>query len=545
MPQPASTPADRGAPASGPRLTGTFADGQRGDFALDQPRVTLGRHPSNTLRLVDREVSKEHALIEREGADFVLRDLNSSNGTFVNGRRVVRELRLRDGDEISLGSCRLVFRAGEERPGRAAPGVTVVASAASAPAFLAQMDPVPQNFRPAEELTDVAALRRDYEKLRIAHEFHRQVSLRGKQDDLFEQILAVAFQLLAADNGVIFTLEGAEGEPRFRPVVARNRQGGQAEVVLSDTVLRRVAESRRAVLTADAILDERFSAAESIVAQGIRSAMAVPLLSNGSVKAVLFLDTRQRINAFSEKDLAILSGIAAQAGIALENTALAEQVRAEALTRAELSRFLSRAVADAVIQGKIEDLRQSRLAEVSCLFADIRSFTTLAEDESPQDTVEMLNDFFTAMAQVVFRHEGNLDKFIGDCVMAVWGPPSSHPDDASRALRAALEMQDAVEELNQRRVAQGKKPIGVGIGVNTGQAVVGYMGSAERHEFTAIGDTVNTASRLCGLAAAGEVLAAESTVDRAGAGFRTEALPVLQVKGKGRGVPTFRIRGLA
>lgn len=526
---------------TGPRLAGRLADGTRAEFALELPRVTLGRHPSNVLRLVDREVSKEHALIERDGHDFVLRDLNSSNGTFVNGRRLVRELRLRDGDEIALGSSRLVFHAGEgARPG-AAPGVTVVASAASAPAFLAQMDAVPQNFRPVEELTDVAALRRDYEKLRIAHEFHRQVSLRGKQDDLFDQILKVAFQLLAADNGVIFELEG---EDRFRPIVARNRQGGQADVVLSDTVLRRVAESRRAVLTADAILDERFSAAESIVAQGIRSAMAVPLLSNGEVKAVLFLDTRQRINAFSEKDLAILSGIAAQAGIALENTALAEQIRAEALTRAELSRFLSRAVADAVIQGKIEDLRQSRLAEVSCLFADIRGFTSMAESESPQESVDMLNDFFTAMAHVVFRHEGNLDKFIGDCVMAVWGPPSSHPDDAGRALRAALEMQDAVEELNQKRIAQGKKPIGVGIGVNTGQAVVGYMGSDERHEFTAIGDTVNTASRLCGIAKAGEVLAARSTVDRAGEGFEAEPLPVLQVKGKGKGVATFRIRGV-
>lgn len=526
--------------APGPRLTGKLADGSRGDFALDRAKVTLGRHPSNTLRLVDREVSKEHALIERDGADFILRDLNSSNGTFVNGRRVLRELRLRDGDEIALGSSRLVFRSGVGAPPGKAPGVTVVASAASAPAFLAQLDAVPHNFRPAEELTDVAALRRDYEKLRIAHEFHRQVGLRGQQGDLFDQILKVAFQLLAADNGVIFTLE--EGG-RFTPVVARNRQGGQAEVVLSDTVLRKVVESRSAVLTADAVIDERFSAAESIVAQGIRSAMAVPLLTNGSVKAVLFLDTRQRINAFSEKDLAILSGIAAQAGIAMENTALAEQIRAEALTRAELSRFLSRAVADAVIQGKIEDLRQSRLAEVSCLFADIRGFTSLAESESPQESVDMLNAFFTAMANVVFRHEGNLDKFIGDCVMAVWGPPSSHPDDAARALRAALEMQDAVQALNEQRLAQGKKPIGVGIGVNTGQAVVGYMGSAERHEFTAIGDTVNTASRLCGLAKAGEVLAADSTVDRAGPGFETEALPVMQVKGKGRGVPTFRIRG--
>ncbi|HLM48263.1 MAG TPA: adenylate/guanylate cyclase domain-containing protein, partial [Myxococcaceae bacterium] len=296
--------------------------------------------------------------------------------------------------------------------------------------------------------------------------------------------------------------------------------------------------------TADAIIDERFSSSESIVAQGIRSAMAVPLTIHGAIKAVLFLDSRQRINAFSENDLTILTGIAAQAGIALENAALAEQIRAEAITRAELSRFLSRAVAEAVIRGETEDLRQSRLAEVTCLFADIRGFTTLSENESPQEVVSMLNEFFTLMAGVVFRHEGNLDKFIGDCVMAVWGPPSSHPDDPARALRAALEMQDAVEVLNGSRMAAGKPPIEVGIGVNTGQAVVGYMGSTERHEFTAIGDTVNTASRLCGLAKGGEVVANQSTVQKAGTGFEVEPLPVTQVKGKEKGVQAFVVLGL-
>jgi len=145
---------------------------------------------------------------------------------------------------------------------------------------------------------------------------------------------------------------------------------------------------------------------------------------------------------------------------------------------------------------------------------------------------------------VVFRHEGNLDKFIGDCVMAVWGPPSQHPDDPARALRAALEMQDAVELLNGSRVAAGKRPIEVGIGVNTGQAVVGYMGSTERHEFTAIGDTVNTASRLCGLARGGEVVATDSTIFKAGTGFDVEPLPTTQVKGKEKGVQPYRVHGV-
>jgi adenylate cyclase len=524
----------------GPRLAGRLPDGKVVDFPLGD-RTTLGRHPSNAVRVMDREVSKEHATIERLGTGFVLRDLGSSNGTFVNGRRI-RELKLREGDEISLGNSRLVFHDGEKERSTS-PNVTVVASAQSVPAFLAQIEHVEETeFRPAEQLTDIGALRLDYEKLRIAHEFHRQVGLERDQKSLFDKILNVAFQLLAADNAVLFLLDEGSGE--LEPQMVRNRRRDSEEVVLSETVLKRVTETRQAVLTADAILDSRFSSSESIVAQGIRSAMAVPLLAKGALKGVLFLDTRERTNAFSEKDLKILSGIASQAAIALENADLARKIETEAVTRAELSRFLSPAVAEMVVKGQVELLRAGRLAEVSVLFADIRGFTTMAESESPQETVSMLNAFFSSMANVIFRNEGNLDKFIGDCVMAVWGSPSSHPDDAARALRAAMEMQTEVEALNQTRTAAGQRPISVGIGVNTGQAVVGYMGSRDRHEYTAIGDSVNTAARLCSMAKAGEVLATEFTVKSAGGGFEAIALPVAQVKGKEKGVLIYKVTGL-
>ncbi len=346
---------------------------------------------------------------------------------------------------------------------------------------------------------------------------------------------------MAADNAVLFLADERTGA--LEPQVVRNRRGGGEEVVVSDTVLKRVTKTRQAVLTADAILDSRFSSSESIVAQGIRSAMAVPLLAKGALKGVLFLDTREQPNAFSEKDLKILSGIASQAAIALENVEMARKIETEAVTRAELSRFLSPAVAEMVVRGQVELLRAGRLAEVSVLFADIRGFTTMAEGESPQETVSMLNGFFSAMAHVIFRNEGNLDKFIGDCVMAVWGSPSSHPDDAARALRAAMEMQREVGALNQSRAELGRRPISIGIGVNTGQAVVGYMGSSDRHEYTAIGDSVNTAARLCDLANAGEVLATEFTISRAGPGFAATPLPVDQIKGKEKGIRIYRVTG--
>jgi len=525
----------------GPRLSGRLPDGRIGDFDLAE-KNTLGRHANNTLRLVDREVSKEHASIDRmAGGGFLLRDLGSSNGTFVNGRRV-KELKLREGDEISLGNSRLVFHEGQ-RGGSSSPNVTVVASDQSVPAFLAQIEHVEEaEFRPAEKLTDIGALRLDYEKLRIAHEFHRQVGLERDQKSLLDKIINVAFQLLAADNAVLFLVDQRSGA--LVPQMVRNRRKDSEEVILSETVLKRVIETRLAVLTADAIIDSRFKSSESIVAQGIRSAMAVPLLTKGDLKGVLFLDTRERTNAFSEKDLKILSGIASQAAIALENADLARKIETEAVTRAELSRFLSPAVAEMVVKGQVELLRAGRLAEVSVLFADIRGFTTMAESESPQETVLMLNGFFTAMAQVIFRNEGNLDKFIGDCVMAVWGSPSSHPDDAARALRAAMEMQAEIEVLNRTRTAAGQRPISIGVGVNTGQAVVGYMGSSERHEYTAIGDSVNIAARLCSMAKPGEVLATESSVKMAGRGFEATALPAAQVKGKEKGVVIYKVTGV-
>lgn len=533
-------------PVHGPRLSVRLPDGALTDYPLAAVKTTLGRHPANTIRLTDREVSKEHATIERMGGAFVLKDLGSSNGTFVNGRRV-RELRLKEGDEIALGNnCKLIFHGGE-LPASTMPagGVTVVASAASMPAFVAQLDAIREQteFLPADEIRDGDSLKQDYEKLRIAHKFHQQVGLERDSKSLAEKILKVSFEILAAEHGVLFIWNAKSAA--LEPLAVRHKKGGDGmEVTVSETVLKRVCETQQAVLTKDAILDSRFNSSESIVASGIRSAMAVPLLAKGALKGVLFLDSRERSNAFTEKDLKIFSGIASQAAIALENAELGKKIEAEAVTRAELSRFLSKAVADAVIQGDVEEMKKGQLAEITALFADIRGFTTLAEAEDPQETVNMLNEFFTAMADCVFRHQGNLDKFIGDCVMAVWGPPRPNPDDAGRALRAALEMQQEVTLMNERRLAQGKKAIEVGVGLNTGTAVVGYMGSAERHEYTAIGDSVNTASRLCGLAKGGEVLASETTMKRAGPGFAAQPLPVSQVKGKEKGVATFRVHGL-
>jgi adenylate cyclase len=140
------------------------------------------------------------------------------------------------------------------------------------------------------------------------------------------------------------------------------------------------------------------------------------------------------------------------------------------------------------------------------LFSDIRGFTALAETMTPENVASLLSDYFSAMVEVVFRHGGTLDKFIGDAVMAQWGAPLGTDEDADRAMAAALDMQRELASLNAKWRAEGRPELAIGIGLNIGEVFAGNIGSDRRLEFTIIGDAVNTASRLCAAADGGEIL---------------------------------------
>jgi adenylate cyclase len=147
---------------------------------------------------------------------------------------------------------------------------------------------------------------------------------------------------------------------------------------------------------------------------------------------------------------------------------------------------------------------------VAVLFSDIRGFTALSETMRPEETASLLTEYFTQMVDCVFRHDGTLDKFIGDAVMAQWGAPIGGPDDADKALAAAIEMMHALEKLNAGWRAAGRPDVQIGIGLNFGEAFAGNIGSDRRLEYTIIGDTVNTAKRVCSAAEGGELLITEA-----------------------------------
>lgn len=221
-------------------------------------------------------------------------------------------------------------------------------------------------------------------------------------------------------------------------------------------------------------------------------------------------------------------------------TALLHQAVADQRERDRLSRYFPPQVADHIIHtGQGEN--PGELREITILFADIRKFTSLAETAEVAKVVALLNQYYTEMVEVVFWHGGTLGKFIGDGVMAYFGAPLPQDDHAARAIRCAGDMMRALELLNRDRATRGEPPVQMGIGVNTGMAILGDLGPHHLREFTVIGDSVNVAARLEALTkeVGAPILVAESTRAQAGDRFDWTEGPVAQVRGRNEAAVTW------
>ncbi len=209
-------------------------------------------------------------------------------------------------------------------------------------------------------------------------------------------------------------------------------------------------------------------------------------------------------------------------------------------TAGMFKRFLDpRVVAALIDEGEIDYRSRAEVRDVSVLFSDIRGFTALSEVSRPEDVVAMLNGYFSKQVETIFKHGGTLDKFIGDAIMAFWGAPVASDDHARLAVSAALAMSAALEELRGELGSLGAE-LEIGIGIHSGRAVVGFIGSVERLDYTAIGDTVNLASRVEGLTkGVARVLVTQATREAAGDTFDWRDWGVHKVKGREEGVQLF------
>lgn len=554
--------------------------------------VTIGRHTDNVIQLLDPEVSKAHLVVRRVKDGYALEDLGSANGTLVNGVRQSR-CRLSDGDVVVVGNSTLRFREGKKKSPPVRPAVGVGIGAVVRPpmkvapaqpmtlssfADMKRSDPVfalPTRKAPPAERTSVTlipehllshsggdsvftvpaadlqfddvnavaderALRRDYERLKVAFDLFTGIGLETDLEALGQSILQTIRGVLACDSAVIMLRDATISEDL---VALTSWSEHNQPVQIPRAIVDRVLATKSGLLTSDAQIDSQLRRSETIVGARIRSALCVPMVARGDVLGVIHLSSTSLAGAYVEKDLDLLRAVAQPAALAVANARLRRKIEEEAATRAELSRFLSPALVEKAVNNELDFTKAGDLVQATVLFSDIRGFTAISDGARPEQVVSMLNEYFDAMVEVVFAHGGTLDKFLGDGMMAVWGTPVQAKDDAVRAVKAANEMRRALRDVvNVARIGRGEEPLKVGYGIATGRVISGAMGARRRLDFTVIGDTVNLSSRLCGQAAAAQVLIDEATnaiIQQAG--LLTDALEPRQVRGVARPVPVFNV----
>ncbi|HYP51661.1 MAG TPA: adenylate/guanylate cyclase domain-containing protein, partial [Pyrinomonadaceae bacterium] len=337
----------------------------------------------------------------------------------------------------------------------------------------------------------------------------------------------------------------ADEKGELKPIASKTRD--ESLRVLTDrlpvsrTVTRKAMTDKMAILSQDARQDAQFSGSESIVSQGVRSTICAPLVAESGVHGVIYADRLDPFAAFSEDDLALISAIAAQTAVAVETARAHERLAREEVARANYGRFLPPFVVQKLLENPESFTLGGTNQLITVLFADIRGFSRIAERERPEKIVRLLNRFFSEMTEIVFAYGGTLDKYIGDEIMSLFGAPTVTPDDASNALSAAIEMQKRLIELNAELKMDGFEQIGVGIGLHTGEAIVGYVGSERRSEYTAIGDTVNLASRLQANALAGQILLSGVTAQAVAGKFSLLPRTPITVKNRVQPVPLFEV----
>ena len=695
---------------------------------------SLGRHPSNSIQLLDKIVSKEHCIVEQRGPAFWLRDLGSLNGTYINGERVRGEQALRHGDDISLGATRARYDDGSgapmgparhlstgpgPQPGAGQPNAghlnqghpnqgpysvagqgvpsqqqpayvpppmrppmpsspTHAGPRGSVPPQSAHMPPssayshrgpggdagggnvppfrppqgsapriapngpqypqqpphspphgtsampqvpygapqrpglpgqppqqggfVPPGTRPlgppsfgpghgghapghgpgprpfagsrprpptligtrVDLLDSARAIERqiaartkgflpydqiavdpkqlgfDYERLRITWELGREIALERDLDTLLEKILKGIFKFVKADRGVALL---KEPDGSLQPRAAHRRDGTEAPIEVSSTILNHVMTERASVLTHDASSDFAASKGKSMILNRISSAMVVPLLHEQEVLGALWLDS-PALAQFQEKDLEVVTTVAGQAAMFIENILLTKKIEHEITARERFSRLLSPNVAEQVISGKLEIKKGGVQAkDVTVFNSDIRGFTAMSEGTSAEMMVEILNEYFEQMVDTIFKYEGTLDKFMGDGIMAFWGAPVAHDNDAVRATDSALEQMEVLRLFNEKREELGLPPLAIGMGLHTGPLVAGYVGSSKALSYTVIGDTANTSARLCGIALSGQIIVSEATLAQLEDKFEYEELAPAALKGKEKPMRIFNVTG--
>ena len=496
-------------------------------------RTDVGRSPECDVVITDASISRRHCSITFAAGVYTLADLQSKFGSFVNERPAEKPLPLKHGDKVRLGNIVLEF----ESLGDQTAAAPVEGSTTDERRIAGVRDEVTRGVVSPQRLGElestlgelerrVAELTRAERKNEVLLEVGRVVNFNFERGMLAEVVIDTILRAMRAERcAILFHEKGMLMPKAVRGLSASLNPERQKLVVqcFQEGSLARMGPDQEG-----------------------RTSYCVPIRGKKEqALGIIYLDPP--VGRQLEKDeLDLLLAIAQQVAMSLENLSLLDSIRNEEKKRESLSRYMSDSLVDAIVSGRMDLNLGGAYRQVTVMFVDIRGFTTISEKLEPAEILQMLNEYFSATTHAVFEVEGTIDKYIGDALMAVFGAPVAYDDHAARAVKAAVEIRRVVQLLTHQWVDKPwARALGagfnVGIGVNTGMAVAGNIGSARRMEYTVIGDAVNLASRLCSNAARGQILIGPETYQAVKGSVPVKPLAPLKVKGKELPVQAYEV----
>ncbi len=482
---------------------------------FEKDEILIGRNHDCDLVLSSPNVSRKHALIgKRKDGKYYIKDLGSKNGIFFENKKV-EELILNKITKLTIGAFVLTIKLDPFKEEE---------KVFSDSSFVKDIDELTHSRK---DLIDVFA--------KIGKLLIYETDLRSICDNLLE----IIEERIDFSRGILLLWDS--NKKNLIPYGVKIKGGGDysnPESLFSSTITQKAFFEKVGILTTNAMVDPRFSGKQSIVIQGIRSALCVPLWDKDKTIGVIYLDALLKEKLYTQEDLKVLSVLASFAAIGIEQVRLFNEIKKQMQIKERLSRYHSPAVVSRLIEETATGALNMEETEATIIFADIVDFTSISRKLSPPQIAAMLNAFFSRMTDIVFKYEGTLDKFIGDCVMAVFGAPNKMEDHAERAVKAAIEMQRTLKQFNNETGYNLK----IKIGINSGKVVAGDVGSYKRVDYTVLGDTVNIASRLeshiCG---PGEIIIGENCYKFVKNKFKIEFKGESNIKGVDGKIKVYRV----
>jgi adenylate cyclase len=535
--------------------------GQSRDVPLVKDNFSIGRTPENDIEIKDSLISRRHTSIVKKGDKYVLYDLGSSNGTFVNRERVEMKT-LESGDVIRVGDTEIAYLEDDRAPRPALPvpppgprpeGKRVTDFYGSQH-IVQHVDDIAESysFDISDALSKGLSLKeirrevsgekaaQDSKMFFILFQVGKALTTAPSLDAMLQTAVRLIFEVINAERGVILIRLPEHGELATR--LAYHRARGVIDgkdIHVSKTITSQVVGEKVSIITSDALQDPRFMQGLSIVQYNIRSALCVPLWEEKQVYGAVYLDNLAKSYAFTKDDLELLTAIANLIAIRIKQEETQARLRREETMRSNLSKFLSPDHVNVLMRTGGDVSLEVVEREVSVIFVDVESSTKMAETKGPKEVAGLLNEFFQMATDAVFAHKGSVNKFIGDEVMAIFNAPIDMSDHAVAAVRCCVMM---LKELERFNLAHPERRFNVRCAVNSGPVVAGNVGTSTRMEYTVLGDTVNVAARLSKFPQVNSIVVGERTFDLVKDVFKAKDLGEVILKGKEKPLRAYEIQ---